>query len=543
MRRKILSQSRCTTRTVIFMIYRKKYISAFLAGLMLISSTSCVKSGVSDENTEKVNANQENSAEQSEEKNLSVPEESSAESTENQTDPAEIPESDIQETQPSSEELTSEEQHSQKSDFLKGNIYDSNGIAIVYNRPNSKGEYKRVFADDYAIPFANVVCELSEGLDSKFENLLTKKNPSPVNSNENTGQSIQLTLDANIQSAIYNYMAYNNMIGSVVVMRTDGSLMAEVSYPSYDPEYFYENPDTNEDLAWGTYGNKAFQNAAPGSCFKIMSEVISDMNGIYSLWDEGVWTDDGSTVLDWDYAENPYYPMERSLYSAFINSSNIFFAKSFSYIGADTVLYQLNDVFHFGWGNDIECDFGTISNNIEIYCDDDLRRSAFGQSYVLTSPIYLASLGREALFGDMVTPFVLRNVVDTNNSSKIIESGTESYQILGTIPYEYRQNLLDGMIGVANNIGLYAPYNYNVYAKTGTAETDAGDILYITGGLRNVDDISYNQPAYANDYSDYWETGSYVIVMQIKNADYFGFDFASQSSYLYQGIINMLVGY
>ena len=115
-----------------------------------------------------------------------------------------------------------------------------------------------------------------------------------------------------------------------------------------------------------------------------------------------------------------------------------------------------------------------LENNIEIYCNDDLRRSAFGQSYVRTCPIYLAALGREAVFGDMVKPFVIKNIVDTSDFSNVIGEGSEPFEVIGSIPKEYRQNLLDGMSGVASNLGVYVPEGYQLYAKTGTAETGEG---------------------------------------------------------------------
>ena len=212
----------------------------------------------------------------------------------------------------------------------------------------------------------------------------------------------------------------------------------------------------------------------------------------------------------------------------------------FDQLGTDTVLADLNNIFHFC--DTINCDFGPIENNIEIYCLDDLRRSAFGQAYVRTCPIYLAALGREAIFGDMVKPFVVQQVVDTTDPYTQVLPGSAPYEVLGSIPENCRQNLLDGMTGVANNLGLYVPENYQFYAKTGTAETGAGDFLYITGCLRNVNDNSAQKPVYTN-YNDYGANGSYIIVMQLQNPADFGFDFASQTGSLYQGVINTVLSY
>lgn len=417
---------------------------------------------------------------------------------------------------------------------MRGNLYDCDGTLLMFSSKGADGKEQRMTNDSNKVAFANVLNEMSDGLDKVYDRQLRTQNPTPVGDTK-TGQSIQLTFDADIQNAIYNYMANTGIIGSAVVMRSDGSLMAEVSYPSYNPDDYY-GIKTEEDLAWGNYGNKAFQNFPPGSCFKIMSEVISDKHGIYSLYDEGTWYYDGTSIVNWDHDTNWNYPIaERSLYSAFTNSSNIFFARSFDTIGKEAVLSDLETIFHFV--SDIDCDFGTISNNIEIYCNDDLRRSAFGQSYVMTCPLYLAALGREAVFGDMVKPFTIKNIVDTNNVNNVIGAGSKDHEVIGTIPADYRQNLLDGMTGVGGNLGIYVPSGYKFYAKTGTAETWEGDFLYITGVLKNTSDDGTKK---YSDYSNY--SDSYIIVTQFRNPQAFGFNFASESASLYQGIVNCVVG-
>ena len=415
---------------------------------------------------------------------------------------------------------------------MRGNLYDADGDLLMFSQLDESGKEVRMTNDSNKVAFANVLNEMSEGIDLTLDKTLRVQNPTATEGGD-YGQSIQLTFDADAQNAVYNYMAEKNVKGAAVVMRSDGSIMAQVSYPSYDPDVYY-GVETEEDLAWGTYGNKAFQNFPPGSCFKIMSEVIADKHGVYSLQDEGEWKFDGVSIVNWDHDTNGGYPMQRSLYSAFVNSSNIFFARAFDQIGQQAVLEDLDTIFHFG--TDIECDFGVIGNNIEIYCNDDLRRTAFGQSYTLTCPIYLAALGREAVYGDMVRPFVVKNIVDTNDFNNKIEKGSEPNDVIGTIPAECRQNLLDGMRGVASGLGVYVPEGYEFYAKTGTAETWENDFLYITGAVKNIND---DGTGVYTDYNDY--NGSYIIAMQIRNPEYFGFSFASESASIYQGIVNAVL--
>ncbi len=135
----------------------------------------------------------------------------------------------------------------------------------------------------------------------------------------------------------------------------------------------------------------------------------------------------------------------------------------------------------------------------------------------------------------MVTPFTIVKIVDTNDLSKTVKSGTTPNSKICSIPEECRQNLLSGMSGVAGNIGLSVPAGYELYAKTGTAETWKGDFLYITGVLKNPSD---NGSETWSDYGSY--DGSYVVVMQVQNPDYFGYSFASDSVSLYQNIINIV---
>lgn len=417
----------------------------------------------------------------------------------------------------------------------RGNIYDADGVVLVKSEPDGSRKYSR----KYGTAFGNIISEVSGGAEFSFNDILSASDPYSENPSEKLGKSVQLTLDADIQNEIYEYMQNMNIVGSVVVLRTDGSVMADVSYPSFDPAEYYSNPDYIDTVGYGALENKSMQKQPPGSCFKIMTEIIADKHEIYSLYDDGTWYSDEGVIVDWDHDKNPYYPMERSLYSAFVNSSNIFFAKVFDQLGEETVRSDLQEIFHFGDGCDIECDFGTISSSMEITCMDDLRRSAFGQAYVRTSPMFLATLCREAIFGDMVRPFMLKNVIDSSGAQSVLSEGSQPYEIIASVPENCRQNILDGMMGVGSDLGIYAGENYTFYAKTGTAETGGYDILYITGCMKNINDDTENCPVY-EDYSNYHENGSYIVVMQMQNPNDYGFNFSSESAYLYQGIINIL---
>jgi cell division protein FtsI/penicillin-binding protein 2 len=114
--------------------------------------------------------------------------------------------------------------------------------------------------------------------------------------------------------------------------------------------------------------------------------------------------------------------------------------------------------------------------------------------------------------------------------------------MMGSVPSEARQSVIEGMAAVAENVGIQPFGNYSVYAKTGTAEIYknaeyTGDYLYITGFMLNANDSSEMKPVFTN-YADYKKTGSYSVVMQITNPLDFNFTFASESSHLYQDILS-----
>lgn len=534
---------------------KKEVFSLFLAGIMTASTVACGSEKTTDEISESepyrepvvMNVREgsfmetadfgimkaENRREQG--RNTEISGSATTSTTTTTITTSALTETDIQSETDTTTTTTTTIPVIDVSQSERGNIYDANGVVLVKSESDGNRKYSR----KYGVAFGNILSEVSGGIEYTFNDILSASDPYSENPSEKLGKSVQLTLDADIQNEIYEYMQNMNIVGSVVVLRTDGSVMADVSYPSFDPVEYYNDPDYINTVGYGALENKSLAKQPPGSCFKIMTEIIADKHEIYSLYDDGTWYSDEGVIVDWDHDKNPYYPMERSLYSAFVNSSNIFFAKVFDQIGEETARNDLKEIFHFGDGCDIECDFGTIESSMEITCMDDLRRSAFGQAYVRTSPMFLATLCREAIFGGMVRPFMLKNIIDSGGYQPVLLEGSQPYEVIASVPENCRQNILDGMLGVGSDLGIYAGENYTFYAKTGTAETGGADILYITGCMKNINDNTESSPIY-EDYGTYHENGSYIVVMQMQNPNDYGFNFSSESAYLYQGIINIL---
>lgn len=432
----------------------------------------------------------------------------------------------------------SSESRIEDNDNKRGIIFDTNGKPLIYT--DSDNNKLRYMPEDYAVPFSNIISDFSSGLDTTFFDSLCISNSEAVDIYNSVGQSIQLTINADMQSDIYSVMKNNNAIGSVVVMRTDGSIASMVSYPSYDANKYtsdekYRNEINNSTNA---LNNKAIQQNTPGSCFKIISAILAYKHNITTIDDEGSWTVDGAEIHNWDWPYN-YPRYDVNVYSAFANSSNVFFAKVFDKIGQETVESEIKEIFLYGDDISIECDFGTLKNTLAINSSDNLRRSGFGQANVRTTPIYLAALVREALYGKMVRPFVLQNYVNTKDYTDILESGSKPYDVITSVPddYDYVTAMRENMSEVARPLSVSAPEGYNFLAKTGTAEVGNSYYTYISGCIMSSNEKA-DETIY-NNYKDY--KGSYIIVFQLQNPAELGFEYASGSAVIYNDIVKKVL--
>ena len=137
-------------------------------------------------------------------------------------------------------------------------------------------------------------------------------NPSAVDGDEKVGQSIQLTIDGEMQNALYNYMESMGMVGSVVVLRTDGSLMAEVSAIRHMTLFStLRTAATFRDLGTAALANKAFRTILRAHASRSCPRLLPDMNGITCLYDEGTWEVDGATIVNWDH-DAGWYPLRKN---------------------------------------------------------------------------------------------------------------------------------------------------------------------------------------------------------------------------------------
>lgn len=286
------------------------------------------------------------------------------------------------------------------------------------------------------------------------------------------GEDIRLTIDAQLQSALYEQFQEDKGC-SVAMNPHTGEVLALVSTPSYDNQLFVQGmsqeqwDELNEDERQPMY-NRFRQTWCPGSTFKpIIAAVGLACKAIDPTEDYG----GGSLSWQKDSTWGEYYvttlhaAFPAILENAMMCSDNIYFAKAALKIGGKELAEALG---RLGFGEELPFEITTAvsqySNTETIDSEIQLADSGYGQGQILVNPIHLAAL--YTMFcngGDVVSP---RLLYQENGEPQIWISGAFSAQVID----EVRK----GMDLVMNQPGGtgYGAHRDDVWlmGKTGTAE-------------------------------------------------------------------------
>lgn len=289
------------------------------------------------------------------------------------------------------------------------------------------------------------------------------------------GQNIQLTIDGELQSSLYEKFMEDPGC-SVAMQPYTGEVLALVSTPSYDNNSFImglseeEWTSLNEDEKMPLY-NRFRQIWCPGSSLKPIVAGIGLKTGAFDA-DE----DFGSVGLSWqkDSTWGSYHVTTLHEYSpvilknALIYSDNIYFAKAALRIGAENLAGALEGL---GFGQELPFEItmteSQYSNTEKIETEIQLADSGYGQGQILVNPLHLASMYTAFLnSGNMLKP-KLRYETDASAETWIPQ--VFSQEIIGRI--------MEGMYGVVNEPGGtgYGAHREDMIlaGKTGTAELKA----------------------------------------------------------------------
>lgn len=288
------------------------------------------------------------------------------------------------------------------------------------------------------------------------------------------GKTIKLTIDATMQTALYNELKDDAGAGVILQPKT-GETLALVSTPSYDPNNFVLGMSSTQ---WNALNNDAkkpllnrFQSTfAPGSAFKPITAAMGLTNGTLNAN-----TARSISGLKWqkDSSWGSYYVTRDESYSepanllnALIHSDNIYFAQTALEIGQASFASETKNL---GIGEKIPFEYGLTSSQISstgsISTDIQLADSGYGQAQVLMNPVQLASIYTAFVNGgNIITPYL-----NSTNTSKVWKKDVFSSDTAGTI-----LNDLTQVVANPEGTGNLA-YNASIplAGKTGTAEIKA----------------------------------------------------------------------
>lgn len=231
-----------------------------------------------------------------------------------------------------------------------------------------------------------------------------------------SGENIKTTIDANLQSTLYNQFAGDKSASAAINPKT-GEVLALVSTPSYDANTFIlglsdeQWQSMNADPA-NPLLNRFEATYAPGSSFKPVTGSTGLQTGAFTADEDFgesglVWQKDSSWG-DFNITTLEEYSGPANLENALIYSDNIYFAKAALKIAGDRFAEALKKM-GFGETLPFELDMtaSQISDSGAFDSEAQLAASGFGQGQVLVNPLHMASIYSAFVNdGSMVKPYI-----------------------------------------------------------------------------------------------------------------------------------------
>ncbi|MDC7289247.1 penicillin-binding transpeptidase domain-containing protein [Blautia schinkii] len=296
-----------------------------------------------------------------------------------------------------------------------------------------------------------------------------------ANQPESNGQDVQLTIDVNLQTAIYEQFQEDKSC-TVAMHPFTGEVLALVSTPSFDSNDFIRGLSDEQWAALNESEDKPMYNRfrqvwCPGSVFKPITAAIGLESGAINPAE-----DYGNVGLSWqkDTSWGSYYVTTLHAYepvileNALIYSDNIYFAKAALKIGAEELENSLTRLgFREELPFEIKMSQSQYSNTENIETEIQLADSGYGQGQILVNPLHMASIySAFCNDGNIIKPYLVYRQ----------DRGSE-YWIPNAFGAGTAGQVLEGTKKVVNdpNGTGYAAHREDVImaGKTGTAEIKA----------------------------------------------------------------------
>ncbi|MEA5626695.1 penicillin-binding protein 2, partial [Nostoc sp. UHCC 0251] len=294
---------------------------------------------------------------------------------------------------------------------------------------------------------------------------------------------LQLTIDSRLQRiarvALKQQMEkFDAKRGAVIVMDAlDGSLLALVSQPTYNPN---EYAKANIALFKNWTVADLYE---PGSTFKPLNVAIALENGVIKADD--IFNDSGNIRV-------ANYTIKNAMNNG---NGRISIAQILQYssnIGMVQIIQRLKPSIYYNWlerlglGQKVDTDLpfevgGRLKSQEEFIASPiEPATTSFGQGFSMT-PLQLVQMhGALANGGKLVTPHVVRGLIDTKGQMHDSPTRTIPRQIFSAATAQKVVEMMETVVDEGSGKPSQIP-GYRIAGKTGTAQKASPNGGYIKG--------------------------------------------------------------
>ena len=309
-----------------------------------------------------------------------------------------------------------------------------------------------------------------------------------------SGNHLVLTIDKSLQEKAYSSLIQGNKgqgyNGSVIVMKSNGEILAWISHPSYDPNVFSTGLSTKDWMTLIHNPNNPLRNKgvqdhyAPGSTLK---PIIA----LAALQEKKITK---HTLIDSPreiiFGRRTYHDHRQTnhgllnVIEAIERSANVFFYKMGITMGIDLMaryarLFNLGQKTNIRMEGEVE---GLIPNSQwkaknlgEAWQPGENLSHAIGQGFTLVTPLQMAvTYNAIATSGKIVHPFIVKKIIDTKNDKTITFQPRIIKNINGIISDDnfkiIQQALKKVLYGKQGTARYWKTKTVETAGKTGTAQ-------------------------------------------------------------------------